>query len=141
MDDERLRWGILGLGVIGALLLIAFALGSSGELEGRNWVVDELSIGGSPTPPAEGATITALFEDGVVSGISGCNSYSGGYETDGGSISFGPIATTLMACEGTLLDQEQLYLSLLAESDSYVVEGDTLTLRSSGTVLVSYTSD
>lgn len=141
MDDERLRWGILGLGVIGALLLIAFALGSSGELEGRNWVVDELSIGGSPTPPGEGATITALFEDGVVSGISGCNSYSGGYETAGGSISFGPIATTLMACEGTLLDQEQLYLSLLAESDSYVVDGDTLTLRSSGTVLVSYTSD
>jgi copper homeostasis protein (lipoprotein) len=35
-----------------------------------------------------------------VSGTGGCNQFSGSYEIDGQKISFGPVATTMMACPG-----------------------------------------
>ena len=34
--------------------------------------------------------VTALFEDGKVSGSDGCNNYSGAYTVDGTSLTVGP---------------------------------------------------
>lgn len=41
-----------------------------------------------------------LSEDGSLSGTDGCNRLMGDWEQDGATVSFGPIASTMMACEG-----------------------------------------
>lgn len=55
-----------------------------------------------------------LGADGRVSGFSGCNQYTGGYETDGrSSIEFGNIAVTMRACVGPGMAIESAYLEAM----------------------------
>jgi heat shock protein HslJ len=72
--------------------------------------------------------------EGQVNGNSGCNTYSGGYETSGDALKIGPLASTMMACaapEG-VMDQEQLYLAALQNAATYDISGSTLTIRDAG---------
>lgn len=133
MDNPWLRYGLIGLLAVGFLFLIGFALNSGGSLEGENWVVNHLTADGSEVHPIEGSTLTATFDNGTVSGSAGCNNFSGGYTLDGDAITIGPLASTLAFCDG-VMDQEQLYLTLLQSADTYEVDGDTMTLSSGGTV-------
>lgn len=137
-EESWLKWGALALGALGALLLIGVALASSGELEGRTWVVTELVVDGTAVAPVEGTVITATFEDGAISGIASCNNYFGSYTVDGDSLTFGPLGSTLMFCEGLVQDQETAYLTLLSQVDAYTVDGDTLTLRSGGADIITF---
>lgn len=63
----------------------------------------------------DGTAVTLdLGADGQVSGFSGCNQYSGGYETDGRStIEFGDLAVTMRACEGPEMATESAYLEAM----------------------------
>lgn len=137
-EHTWLKWGALALGAVGAMLLIGVALASGGELEGRTWVATELVVDGSAVAPIEGTVITANFEDGGISGIASCNNYFGSYTVDGDSLTFGPLGSTLMACEGPIQDQETAYLTLLSQVDAYAVDGDTLTLRSGGADIITF---
>ncbi len=137
-EHTWLKWGALALGAVGAMLLIGVALASGDELEGRTWVATELVVDGSAVAPIEGTVITANFEDGGVSGIASCNNYFGSYTVDGDSLTFGPLGSTLMACEGPIQDQETAYLTLLSQVDAYAVDGDTLTLRSGGADIITF---
>ena len=77
-----------------------------------------------------GTEITAIFEsDGAVSGSAGCNSYSGTYTVAGDGIGFGPLATTRMACEPPIMEQEQAYLAALQATTRYTLAGDQLILQ------------
>jgi heat shock protein HslJ len=75
--------------------------------------------------------VTADFDDaGNVSGMSGCNSYSGGYQTEGTTISIGSLASTRMACaepEG-VMDQETAFLAAMQSATSFALEGADLIL-------------
>ncbi len=84
--------------------------------------------------PITDRPITISFEDGQVNGSSGCNSYFGEYKINGNEISFGPLASTEMACldpEG-IMDQEYEYLTFLSEVVTYSIEGDQLILKKEG---------
>ena len=72
--------------------------------------------------------------DGQVSGNSGCNNYSGGYETSGAALKIGPLASTMMACDkpAGVMDQEQQYLAALQNAATFEIAGDTLTIRDAG---------
>jgi len=86
----------------------------------------------------DGITITAAFQDGAVSGSSGCNSYSGSYETDEKEISFGPLASTLMACmdPDDVMEQESQYLAWLQEAQTFsVTQGELMIFRHDGEAL------
>ena len=94
----------------GAIILSAcsFNLSSSQvDLDDSAWVLTEIDndttiIGNSPT---------LEFDVDVVSGNASCNIYSRGYQVEGETISFGPLARTEMYCmepEG-VMDQEQTY--------------------------------
>ena len=90
---------------------------SAADLAGTAWTM--VSIG--DTPAIEGAGAGLTFDSGGnVSGSTGCNSISGSYALDGAALTFGPLATTRMACEGV-----DTWLSGLATA---VVSGDTLTV-------------
>jgi heat shock protein HslJ len=139
-EQAWLRWTLLGLAVVAGFVLIVFAVNEgAGDIEGTSWSVEQLAVDGSLVDPIEGTVITADFEDGGVSGIASCNNYFGSYETDGDSITFGPMGTTLMACEDAVSAQEIAYLSNLGSADTFDVDGDTLTLSQGDTVLVVFT--
>jgi heat shock protein HslJ len=140
-EHHWMKYGALVAGALGFVLLIVlmFTYGTAdGQLEDRTWVVQEVNIGATMTAPAEGVVMHAVFSEGTVAGDGGCNNYNGRYETDGASIAIGPIAATLMFCEGAM-DQESAYLGALGAVDSYKVSGNELTLSSGDTVLIKYT--
>jgi heat shock protein HslJ len=139
-QEDWLKYGALALGVVGFVLLFLLAFSSGGDLEGRTWVVEQMSVEGSAVTPIEGTAITANFEDGTVAGIASCNNYFAGYETDGSTITVGPAGATLMFCgePAGVMDQEQVYLSLLHAADTFDVDGDTLTLSAGDTVVITY---
>lgn len=65
--------------------------------------------------------ITLKFEDGQVSGSSGCNRFGGSYSTDEGTLSIGMLRTTRMACPGEVMEQEQQFLAALKSASSWVI--------------------
>lgn len=135
-----LRAGLVAIALVGAIVIFAVALAAPDDLEGETWVVTELVVDGSPTSPLDATTMTIQFEDGTATGVAGCNSFFGGYELDGSSISMGPLASTQAFCgepEG-LMDQEVTYLSLMEEADRFERSGDELTLLRGEMALITY---
>jgi heat shock protein HslJ len=128
--------------LIGLVILAACASTGSqggGSLTGVVWMLDNLN----GKPPVTGTMISAEFTtDGKVSGTAGCNTYAGQYTASGSSIQFtAPMASTMMACDQPVMDQETAYFQALAAAKSFAVNGDKLTLKdSSGTVVASYTA-
>jgi len=109
------------------------------DLDGSAWVLttinnDTAIIGNSPT---------LAFEDDMVSGNASCNTYSGSYQVEGETISFGPLARTEMYCmepEG-VMDQEQTYLEILEAAQRFESTENILTIYSdSGEKLTFQTS-
>jgi hypothetical protein len=74
-------------------------------------------------------TVDATFADGTVSGNGGVNQYSGGYEVDGSKMSVGKLASTAMAGDPAVMDQEAAYLTNLQAANAFKVDGDKLTIK------------
>ena len=103
--------------------ILALLAGCSGfsfpsdPLEGTSWELYAYS----KTRPIEGSTLTISFEDGQVSGSSGCNSYGGSYKVSGKKLTVDEVFATLMACpepEG-LIEQEAMFLRYLGEAQRF----------------------
>ena len=58
----------------------------------------------------------------------GCNTGSGTYTLAGDQITFGPLAMTLIACEGVTNDVEQAQLAVLTGTATATVTDGVLTL-------------
>ena len=70
--------------------------------------------------PIEGSTITISFEDGRVTGFSGCNSYGSEYQVNGSKITFEIFESTLMACaDPAMMDQETAFMQMLGNSQRF----------------------
>lgn len=100
------------------------------SLAGTEWTVvavNNQSGGVQSTLP--GAEPLLVFRDeSTVSGTTGCNSFSGEYTAEEGSIDIGLLAVTEMFCSSPdgLMDQETRVLEALEQSTTYRVEGQTL---------------
>jgi heat shock protein HslJ len=81
------------------------------DLASTVWTVKQ--IDGVDVPPEAGTVMT--FEAGVVSGSTGCNSYSGQYTQDGVSIRIGTVGMTKIGCPGAVADREQAFVRALDE--------------------------
>lgn len=112
------------------------------SLSGTPWQATGINNGkGAVVGTATSSKTTALFgTDMKLSGNTGCNSYNTTYKTTSNTITIDtPIATTRMACEQALMDQEQQYLAALAKAAVFVVTESKLELRdASGALQVSY---
>ncbi len=60
--------------------------------------------------------------DGRVSGSSGCNRFNGSVTVDGKALSFGPLASTRMACPGPLDAQERAFFGALERVAGHNIE-------------------
>jgi heat shock protein HslJ len=101
------------------------------DLEGQTWILERTLLK---------TEITAIFQDGKLTGSAGCNTYNGTYTITSGSgesqITVGPLATTRMACSQKVMDQESRYLSALEAAEAYMIEGTTLTIYFPGGALI-----
>jgi heat shock protein HslJ len=79
-------------------------------LLGPEWVVE--SIDGAPLISDSGVTL-AFDEAGRVSGVASCNRYLATYELTGEGLSIDGGASTMMACEPDLMEQERRFLDTL----------------------------
>lgn len=109
-------------------------------LEGTNWLLESLAgADGQTTAALADVQVTALFVAGRVGGSGGCNNYGGSYTVDGSSLSVGPLASTMMACVGPVMDQETAYLSALQSAASYaIVDGKLQISDAAGLVVLTY---
>jgi heat shock protein HslJ len=101
------------------------------SLEGPTWILQRTLLR---------TEVTAIFEEGKVTGSAGCNTYNGTYTVTVGAnedeIAIGPLATTRMACQQNIMDQETRYLGALEAAESYIIEDTTLTIFFPGGALI-----
>ena len=97
-----------------------------GDVAGTTWLLDGLD--GQAT--AAGTYVTARFGgDGALTGSGGCNRYRAGYTVSGGDMRItGMLASTMMACDQAVMDQEQAYFAALTNVRTFAVRGDRLAL-------------
>ena len=76
-----------------------------------------------------------------MSGLSGCNRYTGSYSVSGDALTIDPsIAGTRMACPAAQSAVEAAYLAVLPTVASSTIDGDTLRLQdASGTTILVFT--
>ena len=94
----------------------------------KYWKLVELR--GRPVPALDREPHLILRDSGSVTGFGGCNGFSGSYKLDAAAsrISFGQIASTMMACAGGM-EVEQTFHEVLRSVDNYSLDGDRLTLN------------
>lgn len=121
---------ILFAGLLAMFVLAACAEEKPTSIEGQ-W---KLVSYGPPGPPANQISAapdveTSIeFKDGQMSGNVGCNGFGGEYDVDGDTITFGPIMSTMMFCEGPVGEQEKWALAVFQESATFVIDGDQITI-------------
>jgi heat shock protein HslJ len=134
------HWTLVLAGLATLALAACASARGSASLEGTLWALESYQN-------AEGETVDVLpnsgaraeFENGEVSGTSGCNRFFGAYEVDGNSISIGPLGSTLMGCPDPLAQQEFGLMTSFQSAATYEISGDTLTLSNEdGEVVVTF---
>ncbi|WP_147092551.1 META domain-containing protein [Swaminathania salitolerans] len=82
-------------------------------------------IGKTPAA-ADVPAFLAFRPDGALSGTGGCNRMMGRVTSAGHRFSFGPTASTRMACSGPRMDQETAVEKAMQAVVSWKMDGDTL---------------
>lgn len=97
--------------------------------------IDGQSVAGDARPVLE------LASDNAATGTGGCNRFRGTFESTADTISFGPSASTRMACAPAVLDQEQRFHNALENARNWKRDDAGLTLLGSdGKVLARFTA-
>jgi heat shock protein HslJ len=101
------------------------AVKSSVSLESTTWTL--VALGDAPARSGSGTQAPYLVLDPTtrtMRGWGGCNRLTGGYTLQGDGLSFGHIATTLMACP----DTERQFLQALGRVAAWRITGQELAL-------------
>jgi len=126
--------------LIAIATFILTACASSSSLYGTTWKLVSYGPAANPLNATSGDETALTFgNDGKLSGNIGCNSLFGNFKVSGNSITFGPIASTLMACDDALMQQEIAVTQVLAEKAIFSLENSRLTVTSqNGETLVTF---
>ena len=127
---------IISFCIVCTFLTLVACEAPTSTLERNEWSLDSFGEQNSPEQVLDGSEITATFDKrkGEVSGSSGCNTYFASYEINGNNLSISNLAWTEMAClsPAGVMEQEQEFLSLLADVESFQVDDVSLTITCSG---------
>ena len=103
--------------------------GTGGNLQGTAWVLTRYqSSSGITESVPSGVRTDATFDATTVHGSGGCNRYTGPYTQSGASLTFGQLATTMMACPDPQATVEAAYYAALAKSATYTATADSLVI-------------
>jgi heat shock protein HslJ len=97
-------------------------------LEGPTWQLHELAVDGALQTVPDDVIATLHMADGGVGGSGGCNAYFGDYVIDGDALTFGPIGSTQMFCEGPPGEIEAAFFANLLLVASWASDGMTVTM-------------
>lgn len=101
------------------------------DLSGKRFVSTEVTGG----EIVEDSEITMSFDDGSVSVNAGCNTMNGGFEIADGTLVTAQFASTMMACDEPLMEQDGWLSDFLSASPTIALDGSTLTLGGDGTTI------
>jgi len=121
------------IAIFALLILTACTGGTSASITGQ-WKL----VSYRPSDPsadqipavADVETSIEFDSEGRMNGNVGCNGFGGDYEVQGDTITFGPVMSTMMFCEGPVGDQEMGTITVFQESATFVLDGDMLTITS-----------
>jgi heat shock protein HslJ len=102
----------------------SYAPAASSDLVGTRWAVR--SIDGRPTQ-VRAPSVEFAPEDRIRGG-GGCNTFSGVYEAAGGAIDVRALGRTEMACETSLMRQEDAFFAVLDRAARYERREDSLVI-------------
>ncbi|GGO80741.1 hypothetical protein GCM10011348_18110 [Marinobacterium nitratireducens] len=97
------------------------------HLEGSRWRIE--TIAGKPLPETIESTLV-FGDDGHISGMAGCNRYSGRYRLDGRQFSVEELVTTQKICFPAIMAHEQSLLRVLKGALSLERDAQQLLLES-----------
>ena len=116
--------GLLALGACGSQPVTAPPEGL--PLLGTEWRLQDLQ--GQPVLSSNVPTLS-FPRAGRVAGHGSCNQFMGGVAVGPqGKLKFSPLASTRMACEAAVNEQETRYLATLQQVQAYELQGQTLLL-------------
>ena len=99
------------------------------QLENKKWILTELM--GKEFTAAEGNNEAFLYFDrelGRISGNNSCNNIMGNYDLmEGNRVSFGMMASTMMACPD--METSDLFNEVLGRADNYTISDSILSLN------------
>ncbi len=106
------------------------------SLTGTRWILGEYHDAAGPHVVADGTRASLEISDGSLHVEAGCNSGRASATLHAETSDVGPLALTRMMCDDDAMAVEAAVTSVLAGSVLYVLEGNVLTLRGSGTTLI-----
>lgn len=122
---------------IGGVLLMTNIAHGADALIGPTWRIDTVN-GAVVSDPSKAKLV--VDANGRVSTTVGCNQMSGMATIAGASLSFGPFASTRMACEPALMELEQRYGVALAATRAFKIDGKMLKFTDgAGRELITFT--
>jgi heat shock protein HslJ len=123
------------LRIDGAELAECRFIAASEELASGVWNLTQID-GTAALFPSR--TELVFFSDGRMSATVGCNRLIGGFQRHGGILTFGRIASTMMACSEQTMAQEQRFARALERVDGFRLSPETgrLTLTAGGAPVI-----
>lgn len=104
-------------------------------LASGQWTLQSISnVELEPTPKP----VTLVFSDsGTVGGNAGCNSYGGQYTVGGGTLDFGPMMATKMACTPGMKTENEFF-RVLDRTNQFEIKKNILILKEDDSVLAAF---
>lgn len=110
---------------------LVFQMAPEPRLEGVTWEVTGFNNGRQAVVGTlSGTRLTLAFQDGVVHGESGCNTFRATFKRDGDRLVIGPAAATRKACAGDgVMQQEREFLAALETATLWTVQDGMLDMH------------
>ena len=105
------------------------------ELEAEDWVLVRAD---SSLTTDDDSPVTLAFDDGRVSGTGPCNTYNGGLDLDGDSVEITGLASTLRACDDSIMEAEDEFFAALEAVDTIEASDDELVLSNDQGVKLTF---
>ena len=128
--------------VLSIILLLPMVIGLTNcsgaktTLENASWVLESYGEQGNMQTVLGGAEITSLFDStkGEISGFAGVNSYSARYQIQNSALSVEQISYEELMYSLTpgVMEQEREFLAKLVNAVTFQLDGNQLTIFSSG---------
>ncbi|HKT38977.1 MAG TPA: META domain-containing protein [Ktedonobacterales bacterium] len=112
---------------------------TAADLENTNWKLASYFDGTALRGLPSGAEVTLTFQDGAAGGKSACNRYRSSVTIGDGTLKFGMVMGTRMACPPPLMEIESIFLRMLESVTAWQINDDTLEMRNgAGQILLSF---
>ncbi|MDE5708771.1 MAG: META domain-containing protein [Alistipes sp.] len=129
---------ILAAAALFAVMTACDGVRSDKPLEGTVWKLTSMEGIPAAAIDSEADAFTLSFdgEEMLAAGRTNCNRFFCNYEAIDGTLAFGEMGTTRMACPD--MEFEEAFVRMLGEVDGFSIDGEELTLFSDGQALASF---